>query len=594
MHLTRLLRFSCIFLFLLSFLVYSQTKPQISYADLILGAERNPSLRTNARELAAKQSLPLSIYLPQGIFIEALGIEKGEPVYSKVTNLVHPLENGEAVFIDEILSSYDLIEARVHYGDRRITNPNLGFPEPTANSDKSANSCLMIPDWTADRVLSFDINNGNLINANFIPSNSPNLQSPKEALLNKFGFITVSDQISDLVQKYDTSGTYLGYFAPTTGVNTAILDNIRGHNYKSNGNLVVCVAAGGNQNSIAEFDLSGNYLGQFITTGSGGISSPFDIIFRANDVLVSTSTASGVYRFTHNGAPINVMVSGLSFVQQIQELSDKRLAVIEFSGTGSGIRLYDSSGTFIRLLNGVTGNRGVYQLRNGNFLTTNGTGVHEIDSASGALVRTVISGASFQYITPFDPSIIIPVELVSFTAEELNGQIKLYWTTATEKNNLGFELERSLNSAQWEKVGFVRGNGTTTQASFYSFTDNNVSKGTNSYRLKQIDYDGSYSYSKTISVDIEAPSRFSLEQNYPNPFNPMTNIQYSIGSRQFVTLKVYDVLGNEVTTLVNEEKDAGFYNQSFDVQNSKIATGVYFYELRAGNFVSAKSMTIIK
>lgn len=411
MHSNTLLYKYLFLLFFLNLFIYPQTKPQISYSNLIINAEQNPDLRLKARELAAKLDLPISIYLPQGVFIEAIGIENNKPVYSIINNLVNPWENGEAAFADEVLNRYDLTEARVHYGNGKVVNPMLGYSYQPHGVISKAVSLLLVPDWTADKVLAFNADNGNLVDTAFIPRNNPNLQSPKEALLNKFGFITVSDQISDLVQKYDTSGAYVGFFAPASGVNTAILDNIRGHNYRANGNLVVCVGSGGNQNSVAEFDQSGNYLGQFIATGAGGLTSPFDIIFRTNDALVTTSTASGVYRYTLNGAPINVMVPGLSFAQQIQELADTRLAVAEFSGTGSGIRLYDSSGVFIKRLSGITGNRGLYQLKNGNFLTTNGSGVYEIDSASGSSIRTVVSGVSAQYVTPYDPSMIIPYTL---------------------------------------------------------------------------------------------------------------------------------------------------------------------------------------
>lgn len=592
----KLLR-SCFFVLLLfSFFIYPQTKPRISYSSLIINAEQNPDLRIAARELAAKMDLPLSIYLQQGIFIEAVGIEDNKPVYSIINNLLNPWENGEAVFAEEVFSRYDLFEARVHYGNGRVTNPMLGYSYPSPGITSEAITLLMIPDGTADKVMSFNVSNGDLINANFIPNNNPNLQTPKEALLNKNGFITVSDQISDLVQKYDTSGTYLGFFAPAGGVNNAILDNIRGHNYRANGNLVVTVGSGANQNSIAEFDQFGNYLGQFISAGAGGIVSPFDIIFRANDALVTTSTSSGVYRFTLNGAPINVMVSGLSFAQQIQELSDKRLAVIEFSGTGSGIRLYDSSGIFIKLLNGVTGNRGIYQLGNGNFLTTNGAGVHEIDSASGALIRTVVSGVSAQYVTPFDPSLIIPVELVSFTAEELNGKVHLNWTTATEKNNLGFEIEKSTDNSNWEKLGFVSGNGSTTIASHYSFADGNITPGLISYRLKQLDYDGTFNYSEIVNVNVEVPLHFSLEQNYPNPFNPSTKIIWNVPASGWQTLKVFDVLGNEITTLVNEYRQAGKYEMEFGniLNNRSLVSGVYFYQLKAGNFTQTRKMLLAR
>ena len=159
----------------------------------------------------------------------------------------------------------------------------------------------------------------------------------------------------------------------------------------------------------------------------------------------------------------------------------------------------------------------------------------------------------------------------------------------------------------WESIGFVNGNGTTTEKSFYSFTDQSPVAGKSYYRLKQIDFDGSFEYSNIVEVELTLPIEFSLEQNYPNPFNPYTKIKYTIpnvtlsgveGSR--VALKVYDVLGNEIATLVNEEKQPGNYEVNFDA--SKFSSGVYFYELRVEDpstssgkdFVETKKMILIK
>src|SRR5690606_5091234 len=122
----------------------------------------------------------------------------------------------------------------------------------------------------------------------------------------------------------------------------------------------------------------------------------------------------------------------------------------------------------------------------------------------------------------------------------------------------------------------------TTEPQSYSFNDENLSSGKYQYRLKQIDFDGTFEYSNVIEAEINSPTKFSLEQNYPNPFNPSTSIQYAIGNRQFVTLKVYDVLGNEVSTLVNEEKPAGSYDVEFNASN--LASGIYYYQLKAGDF----------
>jgi hypothetical protein len=196
---------------------------------------------------------------------------------------------------------------------------------------------------------------------------------------------------------------------------------------------------------------------------------------------------------------------------------------------------------------------------------------------------------------------IIPVELISFEASVIDNDVALNWTTATETNNQGFGIERLQDSMiekieDWVKIGFVNGNGTTTEPQAYSFVDEKLSAGKYQYRLKQIDFDGSFEYSNIIEVDISLPAEFSLEQNYPNPFNPSTSIQYAISSRQFVQLKVYDVLGNEIATLVNEEKPAGSYEVMFNPESSirHPASEVYFYQLKAGNYLETRKMILIK
>ena len=196
----------------------------------------------------------------------------------------------------------------------------------------------------------------------------------------------------------------------------------------------------------------------------------------------------------------------------------------------------------------------------------------------------------------FNENGIVPVELASFTYSVTNNNVTLTWQTATETNNQGFQIERRKTqderSGEWINIGFLNGSGTTTEPQSYSFVDENLSAGKYQYRLKQIDFDGTYEYSNTIEVEINSPTKFSLEQNYPNPFNPSTSIQYAISSRQFVTLKVYDVLGKEVATLVNKEKPAGMYNVQFTMSN--LSSGVYYYELRARDFVETKKMVLMK
>ena len=223
---------------------------------------------------------------------------------------------------------------------------------------------------------------------------------------------------------------------------------------------------------------------------------------------------------------------------------------------------------------------------------------HKVDNAVHGLIKFV----------PFSAQ--IPVELTSFAANVIDGSVLLNWATATELNNSGFEIQKSpsptpsqkegaLEQFNWQSIGFVNGNGSTTQINNYTHIDLNPSEGKNYYRLKQIDFDGSFEYSKIIEVDFTLPIEFTLKQNYPNPFNPTTTIKYSVpnvtlsgveGSR--VQLKIYDVLGNEISTLINEIKPAGNYEVNFNAFG--LSSGVYFYKLQSGSLIETRKMILLR
>ena len=200
----------------------------------------------------------------------------------------------------------------------------------------------------------------------------------------------------------------------------------------------------------------------------------------------------------------------------------------------------------------------------------------------------------------------IPVELVSFNASMVDGNVELSWLTITETNNSGFEIERATSSTtpvqEWVNVGFVPGFGTTTEPKSYSYLDSKLGSGKYSYRLKQIDFDGTFTYSNIVEIEMTVRNSFVLEQNYPNPFNPSTKIVYSIPSNQFVSLKVFDVLGKEVATIVNELLQAGKYEVEFSANGgsasggnaSSLPSGIYFYEVRSGNLIQTKKMVLLR
>jgi hypothetical protein len=192
---------------------------------------------------------------------------------------------------------------------------------------------------------------------------------------------------------------------------------------------------------------------------------------------------------------------------------------------------------------------------------------------------------------------MIPVELSSFTAVANENSVTLNWSTATETNNSGFSIERKTPlDERWIEIGFVPGFGSTTERKSYSYTDANLSMASYSYRLKQIDFDGTFEYSNEVFAEVGAPRNFALLQNYPNPFNPSTTIEFSIPQMSNVKIEVFNVIGELVASLVNQTLNAGYHQVNFDA--SSLPSGTYIYQLKAsgqnGTFVETKKMLLMK
>jgi hypothetical protein len=198
-------------------------------------------------------------------------------------------------------------------------------------------------------------------------------------------------------------------------------------------------------------------------------------------------------------------------------------------------------------------------------------------------------------ILPNDP---LPVELTTFTASVNNNKINLSWQTATEIKNNGFEIQRKTNNSDWGKIGYVQGNGNSNAPKNYSFVDKEVTFGGYYYRLKQIDNDGKFEFSKVIEANLGSVQSYELSQNYPNPFNPSTVISYRLKENGFVKLRVYDIRGELVKVLVNETKEAGEYKAEFNGKG--LASGVYIYRIEvigSGNnpvFSEMKKTVLLK
>lgn len=191
----------------------------------------------------------------------------------------------------------------------------------------------------------------------------------------------------------------------------------------------------------------------------------------------------------------------------------------------------------------------------------------------------------------------LPVELTAFSADVAVNNVSLSWTTETEVNNHGFEIQRQVVrndvASEWAIRGFIDGEGTSSESKNYSFVDdaNDIDAQVLRYRLKQIDYDGSFSYSETVEVTLP-PTEFALHQNFPNPFNPSTAIEYAIAQEGMVTLDIYNSIGENVATLLNKQHEAGNYKVTFNA--ASLPNGIYFYTLHANGNTITKKMMLVK
>ncbi len=188
---------------------------------------------------------------------------------------------------------------------------------------------------------------------------------------------------------------------------------------------------------------------------------------------------------------------------------------------------------------------------------------------------------------------LLPVELISFSSYVNQANVTLSWSTSFENNNAGFDIERKTSVESWSKIGSVQGKGNVNSISTYLYEDRNLQSGKYHYRLKQIDFNGNFKYYGLANeVIIGIPTEYSLCQNFPNPFNPSTTINYEIPNSNFVSLKIYDMMGREVAILINQFQQPGFYNINFNA--SKLPGGIYFYKIQAGDFSAVKKLLLLK
>jgi len=257
------------------------------------------------------------------------------------------------------------------------------------------------------------------------------------------------------------------------------------------------------------------------------------------------------------------------------------IAIDEFDNKWIGT--YWPNGGGLVKFDGLTWN--VYNTTNSG-LPSNHVNCIEIDKLGNKWIGTD-SG-----LTVFNEGGIVPVELNSFTATANGKEVTLNWSTATELNNQGFEVQRKFGSNDFVTVGSVKGYGTTTSPNQYSYVDKLIDPGKYFYRLKQIDFNGTFEYSDVIEVEVRSVDKFALEQNYPNPFNPTTTIGYILQEKSNAKLTLLNAIGEEIAVLVNKEQDKGYHKVEFDAAN--LSSGVYFYQLKAGSYVETKKMILLR
>jgi uncharacterized delta-60 repeat protein len=497
------------------------------------------------------------------------------------------------------------------------------------SSDGSKNHIAVVR-YTSVGALDAGFGTGGIVTTVIGSSDNPGfgvaIQSDGKILVSGYAHIGLNDDFA--VVRYSSVGALDGGFGTGGIVTTNFGSGVAAGNsvaIQSDGKIVVAgyFSSGGSavDFAVARYTSTGALDNTFDTDGkvTTAIGSASDVgnsvaiqsdgkIVVAGYAHIGSTDDFAVVRYTSNGALDNSFDTdgivttaigtgttdwGYSVALQL----DGKIVVAGFTaGNNIAVVRYTSTGALDNTF-GTTGK------------VTTAVGSHGSDGVSVALQsdgKVVVAGDSYTSGSTADFAVVrytgssgpLPVELTSFTASVITSSVELKWVTATEVNNYGFEIERTVIGNQqsvisWKNVGFVEGAGTTNAPKEYSYSDKNISVGKYSYRLKQIDRDGKFEYSQTVEVTAAvAPKVFALEQNYPNPFNPSTVISYQLPLSGQVSLKVYDAVGREVATLVNEVKEAGSYTAHFD--GTKLSSGIYFARLVSAGKTQMRKLLLMK
>ncbi len=392
----------------------------------------------------------------------------------------------------------------------------------------------------------------------------------------------------------------------------------------------------GTTNEVIGFNQTGSLTWTFPTTGTPWTVKEIENIggSSSSDVIVGTTTGTVYCLSGDNGNQIwftgigNVFIEDLRIVPDVNQsgfqdilVSGINQSIFMLEGSTGNIIWSNSTGGNIlgkdvlgdlnadgipevgsaslndiaHVFNGVNGNI-IFNYAFGSGSSSNAAEhIVDLDDVDGNFSNEFAACSRDGRVILFSGGIdVVPVELFSFSGWAENGKVYLNWATATETNNLGFEIQRKISSTNknWEKIGFEKGRGTTSEQSYYSFTDNSPVNGKIFYRLKQLDFDGTFEYSSEIEIEVGTPLTYALEQNYPNPFNPITTINYAIPVSGNLKLVIYNSLGESIEVLENGFVESGFHKVNWDA--SRYSSGVYYYKLESDNFSAVKKMILLK
>jgi hypothetical protein len=367
-------------------------------------------------------------------------------------------------------------------------------------------------------------------------------------------------------------------------------------------------------------------IGNVGSTGStidGTITAPGYTVYPINDPVVQT--AMGDLLTAYNDAagqstgavtlPAGALTGTLSPGIYVLSAATPNLATtvtLDGGGDPNAVFLFQASSTLITaisssvvLTNGTVWSNVFWQV--GSSATIGGSSTFEgtilantsiTVGASATITGRMLGGAVTGTGAVSISSNVLPVEMVSFTASTSGLNAQLHWSTATEVNNYGFEIQRrsaeSESIGQWLKVGFVPGVGSSSSPHQYSYADQGLAQGRYDYRIKQIDKNGSFKYSSAAQVEVGiAPKEFTLSQSYPNPFNPSTTVEFSVARNDRAVVRVFNVLGQEVATLFDGTAEAGkLYQARFDA--SRMSSGMYFVQLQSNGQSKMQKMVFLK